>query len=314
MKVLKYAVATLFVVGAGAFALASCGPSGSCESDTDCSGDEVCSASGQCLVNCTESKSACTDTEMCDEVPSGKMGCFPKTGGEDTGGDDAGMSDTDGGGGGGGEAPYFVQIKDVTRSEAPEGQSVCDAGDAGDIDTAGVDIGAVELLDENGESIAWGQDDIVNNFTNVSANTNAATVLDGTSPTLAAGGEGGDCPSSDGSEPEFASSTVVSLGCKGSVVVGFQDENGEWIPIEEGYEIAVYEYDVQCFSCYPNCSDSPDLKQEAVEVKTCAPTNDASAQQDELLAASFGSDGNLSQCQNSLGTGIGAVVPFSYSP
>lgn len=314
MKVLKYAVATLFVVGAGAFALASCGPGGSCESDTDCSGDEVCSASGQCLVNCTEDDAACTNQEVCQEVPSGKKGCFSDPGGDDAGdtGGDAGMDDTDGGGGGG-EAPYFVQIKDVTRSEAPEGARVCDAGDDGSIDTAGADISAVQLLDGNGEAIAWGTDDIANKFTNVNKYTDAPTVLDGTAPSLRDGGEGGECAAGSG-DSNFTGSTVVALGCKGSVIVGFKDENGEYIPIKEGYEIAVYEYDVQCFNCYPDCPDEADFKQEAVEVKTCAPTDDPSSQEGELFEASFDSDGNLSQCQNSLGTGIGAVVPFSYSP
>lgn len=48
-----------------------------CFSDTDCAGDEVCSADRVCVVNCVESENACKDTEVCQEVPSGKKGCVP---------------------------------------------------------------------------------------------------------------------------------------------------------------------------------------------------------------------------------------------
>lgn len=283
------------------------GQTGECASDTDCSGDEVCTASGQCLVNCTESTSACTDTEFCREVPSGKKGCYPN-GSADIGVDgDDGSSDTGGGGGDG--SPFFVQIKDLTRSESPDGDTVCDAGDAGDIDAAGSDIGGVVLLDDQGQALAWGTDDIANNFTNSRVNQQPQTVLDGRQPTLATAPEAGvECPSSDGTSPEFSNSTVVSLGCKGSVLIGFRDDNGDWIPIREGYQIVVYEYGKECFSCYPDCPDGPGFGREAVFVRTCEPTDDPEAQLSEFQAASFDGNGNLAACSNAIGGDTGTVV------
>jgi len=287
------------------------GATDGCSSDSDCAGDEVCSASANCLVNCTEDDAACTNSEVCRDVPSGERGCVPEGGG-DTGIEDGGTDDTDGGGTGAGER-YFVQIKDVTRSESPDGDDVCNAGDNGDIDTAGADIGGVELLDSNGKLLAWGTDDIRNIFTNARSNMNALGVLDGTSPTLAdAPGAGVQCPSEDGTEPQFKASTVVSLGCKGSVVVGFQNADGEWLPIEKGYTVRVYEYATQCFSCYPNCPDSPSFGQEAVSVRICDSTSDPNSQRDDLTAASSDGSGNLNQCATSLGSGSGANLPFPY--
>jgi len=236
------------------------------------------------------------------------MGCFPDSGGADAG--DAGgdgMADTDGGME---EQRYFVQIKDVTRNEAPEGDRVCDAGENQEIDTAGIDLGGIALLDENGETVAWGTDDIVNRFTNVSkyaGDNQAKSILDGTAPELDDAEEGGvECP------VKFGSEHVVSLGCKGSVVVGFQNDSGEWVPIEDGYELQVYEYAKPCFQCHPNCDDTAEFKEEALEIKVCEPTSDAESQKGDLVAASFGGDGNLSQCSESLTIGTGAVVRASY--
>jgi len=298
-----------------------------CVANADCPEDEVCSAGGQCLVNCEENGAACKASEECKETPSGIEGCVPT---DDTDRDDDDDRDDDNDGDdrddedddrGSGDSPYFLQIKDVTRSEitndedgdgTQDGAQHCDAGPS----SAGADIGGVQLLDSDGNSVAWGTDDILNNYTNSSENQDAPSVLDGLEPSLAPAPEGGvECPSSDGSSPDFNEGTVVSLGCNGSVVVGFQDRSGNWVPVKEGYQVVVYEYAVACFGCRPNCgpsSDPVEYGREAVEVKVCDETDDPGSQEEDFFGATADSDGNLSQCSESLGSGNGAITTYDY--
>jgi len=310
MKNLKWAMAALFILSAGSFALTACGDDDTCEVTSDCSSGEVCFDQRRCVTECSQDPSACTSNQQCVEIPGSGKGCVPDETPSDAGPTDGGM---DGGDTGPETKSYFVQIKDVTRQEntrdrdgdgTPDGEQSCNAGGSSE----GGDLFGVELLDENGNSLAWGEI-VVGNRTGEASEGSFDGILDGEAPPLTESADGGvQCPGMD--SPTF-SGNVVSTGCGGSAVVGFKDDNGEFIAIESGFTVVGYEYGVACFQ---NCdtSDVENCQVEHISANLCDPTSDPSEQETALLGASSPSaGGDFPQCSGTnLGTSDGVVGQF----
>ena len=130
----------------------------------------------------------------------------------------------------------------------------------------GSDIMYVELRDANGQTLAWGStaeyeqaDDPNNDYTD-------SSIIDGMAPSLIADGSEDDgCPDA---ADRFNAMTVVSLGCGGSLLVGFD------APIYDDYVINVGEY---APICNQNTGGSPTGSTDKYEVKLCPATEEGTA-------------------------------------
>jgi hypothetical protein len=130
----------------------------------------------------------------------------------------------------------------------------------------GSDIMYVELRDANGQTLAWGSteeyekaDDPNNDYTD-------SAIIDGMAPSLIADGSEDDgCPDA---ADRFNAMTVVSLGCGGSLLVGFDQ------PIYDDYVVNVGEY---APICNQNTGGSPTGTTDKYEVKLCPATEEGTA-------------------------------------
>ena len=130
----------------------------------------------------------------------------------------------------------------------------------------GSDIMYVELLDAEGQTVAWGANVEYNQADDPQNDYNDPNVLDGMAPSLIMDGSEDDgCPDGD---DRFNAMTVVSLGCGGSVLVGFD------APIYNGYTVRVGEY---APICNQNMGGSPTGTTDKYEVKLCPATEEGTA-------------------------------------
>lgn len=157
-------------------------------------------------------------------------------------------------------AIFAVQIADVTTAT-----SACDTS------SPGSDIYAVELRDDQGNTLGWGS--LVAENVIITGNLELAfESLDGIAPTL----DGDGCV-------DRLSGNVLSLGCTGSIAVDFLDAAANPVPLETGQTVTVYEYGATC---------SADTTTDEFTVFTCS--NIAAVR-----------DGDTSDCTNRIGTGTG---------
>ncbi|MFB6373169.1 MAG: hypothetical protein ABEN55_08645, partial [Bradymonadaceae bacterium] len=133
-----------------------------------------------------------------------------------------------------GDPVNYVRLQDITSGETGSCNSSISSGDPG------ADVFGVELRDSDGNTIGWGKT-ATSNLADKSNNDFKNTgVLSGSKPDLS-GGENGMCP-------KFSNSTILALGCGGSVTVSFQDSEGNQVELKNGQTIVVYEYGQQCGS------------------------------------------------------------------
>lgn len=339
MKNFRLVLGTLLAVTLAGAGLTGCGEvddgqppaEDECTSDSDCDGDDVCWTGGEvneCVVNCTppDNTNACKDFEVCVDANdlSQQKGCVDESRFDDgdTGiADDGGMGDAgmDGGMGDGGmdecetaddcpgednicvdgqcemtQTPSvrFIQLKDVTLDVDPDAEAdACEGSAASD---PGSDVMAVRLRDSQGNHKGWAN--YVTNDNQGSSNTHTmyGAVLDGDAPTFN--------PDMDETcVDDFSTSSVVALGCdNGVLAVGFHNEDDEYVEIEQGDQITVYEYGED------NCGGTPVDK---LNVKLCT-TQSASMLQD----TSPNQEGDYGACDTmSLGQG-GGVVSVTADP
>ena len=142
----------------------------------------------------------------------------------------------------------------------------CEDENAGGEYDPGSDIMYVELLDAEGQTVAWGANVEYNQADDPQNDYNDPNVLDGMAPSLIMDGSEDDgCPDGD---DRFNAMTVVSLGCGGSVLVGFD------APIYNGYTVRVGEY---APICNQNMGGSPTGTTDKYEVKLCPATEEGTA-------------------------------------
>ncbi|WP_158542645.1 hypothetical protein [Lujinxingia litoralis] len=271
-------LAGLFFVAVGGFGLLSaCGTTTSeesCTFDSDCTGGQVCDQT-ICVDTC-ETNADCATGDECVARPGDAEGMVCRA---------ASVPDDDCNDPDFGECPdeqvcsastgqcvpidevpteyYTVRINDVTDVEAPDR---CDDTTYG-YNTPGAKIMYVELRNESGNPIAYGEavgDDIGAE----SEFFDTFTVLDGLAPDL-----DGQCPldetfnrnDAEGTEitTNFTDSTVVALGCGGSVYVQFRDEEtGDLIVLDESHTIVVGEFG-------PTCNDTAQSAPDYYDVFLC---------------------------------------------
>jgi hypothetical protein len=181
--------------------------------------------------------------------------------------------------GGGGDTVKFLQLVDVTESNR-SGSVDCSSN------SAGADVFGARLNASSGAPLGWA--------TTVDAKletsgeyTQVDTIFSGSEPSLQRFDRSGKmCPTEQGGS-KFRSDTVVSLGCGGSVVVGFKGGEGGYQALENGQQLTVFEYGNQCFA-NPNCDT---CQSEYVEVRACTGSSS------ELAG------GDFSSCSSTLGSG-----------
>jgi hypothetical protein len=282
MKHLKYLVGTSLVSLACIGLFVACGDDGegdACLLDSDCVAGEVCEAE-VCVATCTTDEE-CGIGEICGDRQNGDgMVCVPDTGANantatgcadqadpnaycemqlgagafcDTVNDECVLE---------GEDPvYVVQVSDVTTDT-----DACD-----NVSDPGSDIQGIELQDNMGNSLGWGNLVAEGIITEGNEELNY-DVVSGTPPALDA----------DGCVDTF-SGNVLSLGCTGFVAVEFLDDGGNVVPLADGQTIFVYEYGGVC---------STGTTDDEWTVYSCDDT-----------AGVMG--GDVSSCTNTLGSGAG---------
>lgn len=141
----------------------------------------------------------------------------------------------------------FVQIRDVTRAESSGADTACSE------ESAGADLFQLELRDPFGQVLGYAK--ATAGQLTADANTDAGGVFDGVGHSLKRS-DGALCPSGG-----FGPDSVVSLGCGGSLVVGFTDGAGNVLNLATGQQLVVHEYGNQC------CSDG--CPEEFWEIRVC---------------------------------------------
>ena len=130
----------------------------------------------------------------------------------------------------------------------------------------GSDIMYVELRDANGETLAWGSTEEYEQADDPNNDYNDSSIIDGMAPSLIADGSEDDgCPDA---ADRFNAMTVVSLGCGGSLLVGFD------APIYDDYVINVGEY---APICNQDTGGSATGSTDKYEVKLCPATEEGTA-------------------------------------
>ena len=149
-------------------------------------------------------------------------------------------------------SPYYhILISDIS-TEGCE-----DANTEGKFDP-GSDIMYVELLDAEDQTIAWGSTADYQRAPDPANDYRDASILDGMAPSLIMdGSEDEGCPDGD---DRFSDMTVVSLGCGGNLIVGFD------VPIYNDYTVRVGEY---APICNQDMGGSPTGTTDKYEVYLC---------------------------------------------
>jgi len=142
----------------------------------------------------------------------------------------------------------FVQIKDVTRQESSGADTACSE------ESSGADLFQLELRDPFGQVLGYAA--ATAGELNADANTKPDDVFDGVGHSLKETDDGNLCPSGG-----FGPDSVVSLGCGGSLVVGFSDGAGNILNLATGQQLVVHEYGNQC--CARGCPE------EYWEIRVC---------------------------------------------
>jgi len=176
-----------------------------------------------------------------------------------------------------------VQIRDVTRRYSSSAREACNE------DASGADLFELELQGPFGKPVGYAEALRVD--TDAQTNTDASTVFDGSSNSLEQTPSGSYCPSGG-----FGPSSVLSLGCGGSMVVVFSDGAGNLLRLEGGQRLVVHEYGEQC--CDSDCPE------EYWEVRVCSAESPQRFQNE-----SPSSDGHWPTCETqTLGVGSGRDV------
>ncbi|QDG53400.1 hypothetical protein FIV42_22435 [Persicimonas caeni] len=225
----------------------------SCETDADCTVEgEVCdtdrtNSGGVCVLGDTEPE--CTTDDDCaeGETCNTETGMCEGTEPECTTDDDCAEGETCNTDSGMCEVATIYGFAQITDVSDTTNDALC--GDS--LDDPGSDLYGIELTSADGSSSFWAQwvYDGVNHSTDLAS---PAGVIDGTAPGL----DAEDCP-----EAGFSDS-VVALGCGGSLIVEFVDDQGTAVDILPGDTITVYEYGAQC-------QTSPSADQDEWSVSIC---------------------------------------------
>lgn len=217
-----------------------------CTFDEDCSAGYICDGeSGFCVQTCA-SNEECNAGEICApraSAPNGDKTCQADpnvNNGECQDNEDCNSNEicinnacivpnqpTD--------IYRYVQILDTSS-----GSSSCDSKTENGLFDAGSDIFSATLLNSSNEVIGYGLTvDYVEGSGRI--DTTDSGILDGNPPNI----DSRTCPTSDGTS-SFRRDSVVSLGCGGYLLVGFQGLNGQLVNLDNGMKIEVGEYAPFC--------------------------------------------------------------------
>lgn len=240
--------------GESGFCVQTCATSAECNADEVCqprastpNGDKTCQADNTSTGEC-EDNEECNSNEVCVN-----NSCEPINEPQDV--------------------YRYIQIQDTSS-----GNSSCNSKTENGLFDAGSDIFSATLLNSGGQVIGYALAiDYVQGTGNI--DTADSSILDGGPRNL----DSRTCPASDGTSG-FRSDSVVSLGCGGHLLIGFQGDNGQLVNITNGMQVEVGEY---APFCNKNGGDTAGSDRYVVNI--CLDTASAANLSDDSCTRQLGS-------------------------
>lgn len=240
-----------------------------CTFDTDCSAGYICDGEeGFCVQTCATS-AECNAGEICQpraSAPNGDKTCQAdntSTGeceeNEECNSNELCINNV---------CEPINEPQDVYRYiqilDTSSGASSCESKSANGLFDAGSDIFSATLLNSDNEVIGYALATDYNAGTG-RVDTADSGILDGNPRNL----DARSCPAAEGGSG-FRSDSVVSLGCGGYLLVGFQGNNGQLVNITNGMRIEVGEYAPTC-----NSSGGDSAGSDRYVINVCLDTDTA---------------------------------------